>query len=414
MKKLFCILMFLIPIVVFPQWQLNYPLPTGNTLSSVWFTNANTGYAVGDAGTIIKTNNGGSNWTIGTSGTNYHLTSVFFTGADTGYAVGLGGTILKTIDAGTTWDSLSSGIVYYLLSVHFADASTGFAVGQSGTILKTSNGGALWTNQSQPITYDYNSVYFINADTGYIGGGDMPDPEDETIGGILNTNNGGTLWTETSRENEALTSVYFTNANTGYAVGYWEYYGHNGYPNPHGTVIIKTTNGGANWTEQTSGISNALYSVYFINADTGYAVGDSGTIIKTTNGGELWTKQTSGTSKYLTSVFFVNSDTGYAVGAGGIILKTTNGGGMGIDEFPVSLKLLKIYPNPATDKITVETFATQGQSQLSIMNLNGQEVLTSQLTKKNIIIDISGLSCGVYVVKLIGSKGMQMGKFVKE
>ena len=39
-----------------------------------------------------------------------------------------------------------------------------------------------------------------------------------------------------------------------------------------------------------------------------------------------WTAQTSGTTNFIASVFFVNTDTGYVSADGGVILKTTNGG----------------------------------------------------------------------------------------
>ncbi|MFZ2865527.1 MAG: YCF48-related protein [Ignavibacteriaceae bacterium] len=48
--------------------------------------------------------------------------------------------------------------------------------------------------------------------------------------------------------------------------------------------ILKTTNGGTNWTTQSSGTTNDLYSVYFVNETTGWAVGWSGKILKSING----------------------------------------------------------------------------------------------------------------------------------
>ncbi|MDQ3020610.1 MAG: YCF48-related protein, partial [Bacteroidota bacterium] len=39
---------------------------------------------------------------------------------------------------------------------------------------------------------------------------------------------------------------------------------------------------------------NYLYSVDFVNTNTGYAVGTVGTIMKTTNGGGNWEVQNSG------------------------------------------------------------------------------------------------------------------------
>jgi hypothetical protein len=52
------------------------------------------------------------------------------------------------------------------------------------------------------------------------------------------------------------------------------------------TIILATTNGGATWVSQVSGLTNGLESVHFpLNATTGYAVGQNGTILKTTDGG---------------------------------------------------------------------------------------------------------------------------------
>ena len=39
------------------------------------------------------------------------------------------------------------------------------------------------------------------------------------------------------------------------------------------------------WQSQISGTTNPLHSVYFINEDTGWVVGDNGTILKTSDGG---------------------------------------------------------------------------------------------------------------------------------
>ena len=57
-------------------------------------------------GTILKTIDGGTTWTTLSSGTTNDLNSVYFTDANTGYAVGDTGTILKTIDGGTTWTAI--------------------------------------------------------------------------------------------------------------------------------------------------------------------------------------------------------------------------------------------------------------------------------------------------------------------
>ncbi len=57
-------------------WFWQNPLPQGNTLRAVHFVNATTGTAVGEAGTILRTTDGGSSWVIQTSGTTLPLTGV--------------------------------------------------------------------------------------------------------------------------------------------------------------------------------------------------------------------------------------------------------------------------------------------------------------------------------------------------
>jgi hypothetical protein len=53
---------FLITKIISAQWYWQYPLPAGNALWSVSFTDANFGTAVGDAGTILRTTDGGNTW----------------------------------------------------------------------------------------------------------------------------------------------------------------------------------------------------------------------------------------------------------------------------------------------------------------------------------------------------------------
>ncbi len=292
-----------------PKWVT---LNNGVTapLYSVFFTDSDTGYAVGGFGggtaaIILKTTNGGSNWTSQTNPSNFCLYSVYFTNTNTGYAVGDQGIILKTIDGGTNWVYVQSGSMNFLSSIYFINNDTGYACGQgistsAEIILKTIDGGTNWTTQTSGNNISLNSIYFLDANMGYAVG---------DMGIIIKTINGGTNWaTQTSANNNNLKSVYFTDADTGYAVGMF------------GT-ILKTSNGGTNWTALTSGTTYDLNSVYFPNTNTGYAVGDNETILKTINNGTNWTALTSETTYDLNSIYFPNTNTAYAVGNNGTILK---------------------------------------------------------------------------------------------
>lgn len=89
--------------------------PSGVTqnLRDVYLVNGDLGFIVGDQGTILRTDNGGISWTpLAFNGTNWpqhllgstrNLTSVYFADAFRGYVTGASGTVLKTEDGGTTW-----------------------------------------------------------------------------------------------------------------------------------------------------------------------------------------------------------------------------------------------------------------------------------------------------------------------
>lgn len=82
------------------------------------------------------------------------------------------------------------------------------------------------------------------------------------------------------------------------------------------------------WSLQVSGTSQWLNDITFTDLLHGCAVGTNGTIISTGNGGESWIPRTSGTSEELRSVYFLNQDTGWVAGGTSqpILLHTTDGG----------------------------------------------------------------------------------------
>lgn len=82
---------------------------TGATISCAYFTDINTGTAVGENGTILRTIDGGATWTVQSTGTRNALTDVTFSNANTGVATGENGTMLRTTNGGATWKILSCG-----------------------------------------------------------------------------------------------------------------------------------------------------------------------------------------------------------------------------------------------------------------------------------------------------------------
>ena len=165
----------------------------------VSFTDANTGNAVGDNGTIIRTTNGGLNWISQNSGTLNSLWGVSFTDANYGTAVGDWSTIIRTTNGGTNWTSQTSGTTALLYSVSFTDENNGTVVGAYGTILKTTNGGLNWISQISGTANSLKSVSFTDANYGTAVG---------IFGTILRTTNGGTFVNQISSKIPERYSLY--------------------------------------------------------------------------------------------------------------------------------------------------------------------------------------------------------------
>jgi photosystem II stability/assembly factor-like uncharacterized protein len=96
-----------------------------------------------------------------------------------------------------------------------------------------------------------------------------------------------------------------------------------------GGTILHTSNGGAQWMIQHSGVTwpvpiMGLKGVWFTNEKIGTAVGDEGVILLTTDGGANWISQPSGTKNILTAVCFTDVNTGTIVGTDGSILRTSD------------------------------------------------------------------------------------------
>ena len=98
------------------------------------------------------------------------------------------------------------------------------------------------------------------------------------------------------------------------------------------------------WTSLSTGITETLRAVYFIDPQTGWVAGADGAIFHTADGGQNWQRQDSGTTDDLTGMFFLDPNQGWIVGGKGLILRTTNGGNTwGTQASPADTFLDAIY-----------------------------------------------------------------------
>lgn len=126
------------------NWKLSKPFETYGAFYGMFFTDQNTGYAVGGGigrgsyyHSIYKTTNAGASWTYNFSDKGDWLKSAYFIDDSIGYVTSFGGDILKTTNAGKNWIKSETGVKVLLSSINFPDSVTGYIVGNNGTILKT-------------------------------------------------------------------------------------------------------------------------------------------------------------------------------------------------------------------------------------------------------------------------------------
>jgi len=276
-------------------------------LHAVSFASATDGLAVGAAGTILGTHDGGAGWTAVASESTAALYAVDVDPAGAAWAVGEGGVIRTSVD-GTSWNTVASGVATDLLGVSFADASTGWAVGRGSTVLATTDGGSTWTTQSAGVsaTATITGVTFLDATRGWAWG-------DE--GTVLRTIDGGSTWTTSTVATDAgtLRAGSFVDAQTGWVGG-------------DDGLVMKTTDGGLTWVEQPLGTGEPVRGIAFVDAENGYVIGGeetatAGFVVKTSDGGVTWAAQATDATGTPRAVCFTDPEHGWIVGAGGLVLR---------------------------------------------------------------------------------------------
>jgi photosystem II stability/assembly factor-like uncharacterized protein len=342
---------------------------TTNTLYDSKWINASTGYLCGSSGCFRYTTNFGANWTGTNPPTTATMNRVVVNGTDV-YTAGFdaGMNMYKTTDNGATWTTIpysasgqftsfnvyafdmvgstmlvagtyglmnkstNSGTNWQTATSHSTVANMvdiyaasgngrviaiGTDLGANDCIVYSTNGGNSWNNSGMISNTNMSDLSMRNSNTGYVVG---------RFGLFWKTTNGGVNWDTTLSNNPTLTPYFcngvdFVDDNTGWVTG--------GVAGVGGsTKIWKTTNGGANWTEQTQNYSGPVgVRVEMLNASTGYFCGVN-QIQKTTNGGDNWFYVTNGINVSTTYNGFIALDvnTVFASNSSAQVFGTTDGG----------------------------------------------------------------------------------------
>jgi hypothetical protein len=368
----------------------------------------------------------------------------------------------KSTDNGSTWNSKFTYVGqpyenWGCSKISFLNSTTGIFVFQNysgNQLYKTTNTGESWTNNFIPFSSGYNvvSCAFINDSTilvlmNYQGSGYQ----------IFRSSNSGLNWSNLiPPTNDNLTKVYFTNQNLGFITAFngiiyksidlglsWQvintgtstnYYdisfsdNLNGYATGYGyspqsqSIIVKTSNGGFNWTVCYLFYNNFLKSISSPIPNITYASGLN--LIKTINSGENWNPLLAFNITSYVSCF--NKDS-ILVASGDTVFRTFNGGIIYIrnlkESFPDKYSLSQNYPNPFNPitkiKFDIPTLNKGGRGGVSmkVYDLLGKEIQILVNEELNpgtyeVTFDGTNLPSGIYFYQLRCGEFVQTRKLV--
>jgi photosystem II stability/assembly factor-like uncharacterized protein len=160
--------------------------------------------------------------------------------------------------------------------------------------------------QSSSNNLSFHKVYFLNEHDGWILGSTSKESS------IFQSTDGGETWQQRYRGSEGLYNIKFANTNMGWVIG-------------SSGSILRTTDRGANWMRQKSGVDVQLTGLAVVDMNTAWATGASGTLLFTQDSGETWNRRDINSRVGISDIFFLDSEHGWAVGYG-TILSTKDGG----------------------------------------------------------------------------------------
>jgi photosystem II stability/assembly factor-like uncharacterized protein len=300
-------------------WTWGDPTPQGENLHDVVFAGAR-GYAVGDFGTVLRSDDGGNTWIGLPSGTRNNLSLVQEVEPNT-VVVGGGCTVRESVNAGASFQRLpvdeSEGkCTSTVASFSFLSASTGYMEQSDGTILLTTDGGQTLTPKtSVPLNgATAGEVEFVSPSTGFA----------LTGGRIFRTTDGANSWTQVAFTPAPLSALTFVNAKTAYAVG-------------ANNTLMQSSDEGATWHSLPLALpsgSPQLALTHISCSDemhcliaTAPATGanDANVLVRTTDGGKTGTL-VSPSELNLLSVAFSTASDAVAVGQYGATVLSSDGG----------------------------------------------------------------------------------------
>jgi photosystem II stability/assembly factor-like uncharacterized protein len=394
-------------------------------LKSVCFVDSLYGWIAGDSGIILHTMNGGLSWIPQNTHSTNPVEDVFFLNRNLGWAATVnfttmpfGTVLLKTTDGGENWTSQ----VYpteniFMTCILYRDSLNGWMGGKPHALVKTTNGGNTWTQASIDTStlafFPVLSIQFYNEQYGYASGGMF-----DIAGVIWRTSNGGDKWYAIDPSQAPADEVHGLHIFDSIHV-----MGAGGDPDfGYGVGMIRTADGGLNWTYDELDIQGNAYDIDFRDENEVWApLGPKRLLIYSLDGGVTWTQVDPPDNAAIYDMTFPDPLHGFAVGRDGVVLKYHPPVIPSVGEVTkigAGYQLFQNVPNPATTETLIRMTVPEGNQyqnqgspaprqilQLKVFNFLGKEVFSlvnEPLTPGDheIEFNTASLPAGVYIYLL--------------
>ena len=255
--------------------------------------------------------NTNAQWIQQNSSTDQNLYDIEFLNEKTGWAVGDAGVVIKTTDGGANWINVPNPSIQYgglMWAIQPIDSEVVYAVAGYDFIMKTTNGGSNWDVLSgvNGSISGYNGLYFLNRDTGwFLGSGNYK---------ILRTYDGGKTLDSFYAPWFTNFDIYFKDINNGIFCSDGR--------------VFKSVDGGENWFDTNVPVGGSFYMFgkLGVAGDSVWVVGSSSPVFRSTDFCDSWEIITPGQQVGGYCIDFINAQTGFIGRSLNNLIKTTNGG----------------------------------------------------------------------------------------
>lgn len=361
---------------------------TTKTLRDLYFFDEHTGIAVGDSGVIIRSTDGGENWSE-----IMHSDSIIFRKVkfwDDNHGVAIGTKLYTTSNGGLDWQKQEVSTIEFFADVELFDNYKFILTGSNNTVFRLQfENDEINVLSENILEYEISHMSFINDSIGFA-------YHRWQLNSILKTTNGGLTWTKLDFDSDdvftVIEDINFITEDIGFFGGWYD------------SKILRTIDGGLNWDLVNIEDSNNTvfdfpgvfdFHIDLNTTDKFYVSGWHGEIFKSNDLGSNWKKMETPIAccVSLNGIYFVDDNTGWVVGDQGTILKTTNGGELTASK-NISTINIDVYPNPFTDFIKINLPKDQIKS-LELFNLAGELIKS---TDQNELKNLGHLSNGNYLL----------------